>query len=309
MAGAGTDTLPCVPYKVLPLISSEGTLGLLIIESSNLRHLLIPEQQRLLETFVMLIAGALLRLALTWREQQSRLVAEREELRNSLLATLSHDLRTPLTVLFGQVEILLLDLSTEGSPHAPQDGAIRLQTRSTIRLVNNMLDMVRIEEEGFRLHTDWVALDEVIGGALKSLEPLLPAQAVQLDLPSEMVLLQADGALLERVFANLLENALKYAGRERAIGIQARVLPGKIGIDVWNDGPGIASGSEQHIFEKFTRGNEESAIPGVGMGLAICRAIVMLHKGEIGAANRPEGGACFTVQLPLSPVPAMVESS
>ncbi len=145
VAGAGTDTLPGVPYKVLPLLSSEDTLGLLIIEPSNLRHLLIPEQQRLLETFVMLISGALLRLALTRREQQSRLVAEREELRNSLLAALSHDLRTPLTVLFGQAEILLLDLSTEGSPHAPQAGALRLQTLSTIRLVNNMLDMARIK--------------------------------------------------------------------------------------------------------------------------------------------------------------------
>lgn len=166
--------------KVLPLISSEDTLGLLIIEPSNVRHLLIPEQQRLLEAFVMLISGALLRLALTRREQQLRLVAEREELRNSLLAALSHDLRTPLTVLFGQAEILLLDLSTEGSPHA---GALRLQTLSIIRLVNDMLDMARIEGEGFRLQTDWVALDEVIGGALKSLEALLPADAVQLDLP------------------------------------------------------------------------------------------------------------------------------
>lgn len=170
VAGAGTDTLPGVPYKVLPLISSEDTLGLLIIEPSNLHHLLIPEQQRLLETFVILISGALLHLALTRSEQQSRLVAEQEELRNSLLAALSHDLRTPLTVLFGQAEILLLDLSTEGSPHAPQAGALRLQTLSTIRLVNNMLDMARIEGEGFRLQTDWVALDEVIGGALKSLE-------------------------------------------------------------------------------------------------------------------------------------------
>lgn len=162
-----------------------------------------------------------------------------------------------------------------------------------------MLDMARIEGEGFRLQTDWVALDEVIGGALKSLEALLPAEAVQLDLPQEMVLLQADSPLLERVFANLLENALKYAGRARAIGIRARALPGNIRIEVWDDGPGITSGSEQHIFEKFTRGNEESSIPGVGMGLAICRAIVMLHHGEISATNWPEGGACFTVQLPL----------
>lgn len=305
VAGAGTDTLPGVPYKVLPLLSSERTCGVIIIEPSNLRHLLIPEQQRLLETFMVLIAGALVRLELTRREQQSRLAVEREELRNSLLAALSHDLRTPLTVLFGQAEILLLELSTEGSPHAHQASDIRIQTLSTIRLVNNMLDMARIEGEGFRLQTDWVALDDVIGSALKSLDAILPASSVQLDLPQTLVLLQADASLLERVFVNLLENALKYAGRERDMGIRARTLPDKVVIDVWDSGPGITPGNEQHIFDKFTRGHEESAIPGVGMGLAICRAIVLMHQGEISAANRPEGGACFTITLPLPAVPML----
>lgn len=309
VAGAGTDTLPGVPYKILPILSSERTLGLLVIEPSNLRHLMIPEQNRLLDTFMMLISGALERLELTRREQQARLAAEREELRNSLLAALSHDLRTPLTVLFGMTEILTLDLSSEGSKHTHQASDIRLQTLSTIRLVNNMLDMARIEAAGFRLKTDWVALEEVIGGTLKSLEAILPANEVQLDLPQEMVLFQADGPLLERVFVNLLENALKYAGKEGKIGIRARKSANKIKIDVWDNGPGLPPGKEQQIFEKFTRGREESAIPGVGMGLAICRAIVDMHHGEITATNRQEGGACFTLILPLPPLPLLEENS
>lgn len=301
VAGAGTDTLPGVPYKILPLTSSGRALGLLVIEPGNPRHLLIPEQQRLLDTFIVIISDALERLALTRREQQSRLAAEREELRNSLLAALSHDLRTPLTVLFGQAEILMLDLSAEGSEYARQASQIRTQTLSTIRLVNNMLDMARLETDGFRLQTDWVALEEIIGSALKSLETILPVEDVRLDLPPEMVLLKGDGPLLERVFVNLLENALKYAGDKAEIGIRVRSLSGKINIVVWDNGPGISAGKEQHIFEKFTRGREESAIPGVGMGLAICRAIVEMHQGEIYAANRPEGGACFTLTLPLPP--------
>lgn len=176
VAGAGTDTLPGVPYKILPLTSSGRTLGLLIIEPSNVRHLMIPEQQRLLETFLVLIAGALERLELTRREQLSRLAVEREELRNSLLAVLSHDLRTPLTVLFGQAEILMLNLSSEGSRYVHQADELRRQTLSTIRLVNNMLDMARIEADGFRPQTDWIALEEIIGSALKSLEGVVSAR-------------------------------------------------------------------------------------------------------------------------------------
>lgn len=305
VAGAGTDTLPGVPYKVLPLHSLDRSHGVLIIEPSNLRHLMIPEQQRLLNTFMVLVSGALERLELTRREQQSRLTAEREELRNSLLAALSHDLRTPLTVLFGQAEILTLDLSSDGSPYARQANEIRQQTLSTIRLVNNILDMARIESDGFRLRMDWIALDEVISSALKSLEAILVVQDVRLSLPPDVILLQADGPLLERVFVNLLENALKYAGDNAEIGITVTLQPGKVRIDIWDNGPGLPAGKEQQLFEKFTRGRPESAIPGVGMGLAICRAIVELHHGEIRAGNRPEGGACFTITLPVSAPPEL----
>ncbi|QKJ86923.1 Two-component system sensor histidine kinase KdpD [Paramixta manurensis] len=305
VAGAGTDTLPGVPYKVLPLAGSERTLGLLIIEPGNLRHLLIPEQQRLQDTFITLIAGALERLALTRREQQSRLAAEREELRNALLAALSHDLRTPLTVLFGQAEILTLELASAASPFAPQANEIRQQTLSTIRLVNNMLDMARIESDGLRLQTDWVALDELIGSSLTSLEAILDGHAVHLDLPEAMVLFKADGPLLERVLVNIVENALKYGGKQVEISIKARTLSDQLQIEIGDNGPGLPAGMEQRIFEKFTRGHTESAIPGVGMGLAICQAIIDMHHGKIEAANRPQGGAGFTLTLPWSAAQAV----
>ncbi|WP_143339770.1 DUF4118 domain-containing protein, partial [Cronobacter sakazakii] len=135
-AGAGTDTLPGVPYQILPLRTAGKTLGLVIVEPGNLRQLMIPEQQRLLETFTLLVASALERLFLTESEEQARLASEREQLRNSLLAALSHDLRTPLTVLFGQAEILTLDLAAEGSKHAPQASEIRQHVLNTTRLVN-----------------------------------------------------------------------------------------------------------------------------------------------------------------------------
>ena len=297
-AGAGTDTLPGVPYQILPLKSAARTWGLLVVEPENLRQLMIPEQQRLLETFTLLVASALERLTLTASEEQARLTSERESLRNSLLAALSHDLRTPLTVLFGQAEILTLDLASEGSKHAPQANEIRQHVLNTTRLVNNLLDMARIQSGGFNLHKEWLTLEEVVGSALRMLEPSLGGQHIQLDLPDPLQLVHVDGPLFERVLINLLENAHKYAGARASIGIRAEADARQLSLEVWDNGPGIPAGQEQTIFDKFARGNKESAIPGVGLGLAICQAIVDVHGGTISASNRPEGGAPFPVTLP-----------
>lgn len=306
-AGAGTDTLPGVPYQILPLKSAARTWGLLVVEPANLRQLMIPEQQRLLETFTLLVASALERLALTASEEQARLNSERESLRNSLLAALSHDLRTPLTVLFGQAEILTLDLASEGSKHAPQANEIRQHVLNTTRLVNNLLDMARIQSGGFNLHKEWLTLEEVVGSALRMLEPGLGGRHIQLALPDPLLLVHVDGPLFERVLINLLENAVKYAGEQAQIGITADVDPHTLVLEVWDNGPGIPAGQEQAIFDKFARGNKESAIPGVGLGLAICQAIVEVHGGTISAATRPQGGACFRVTLPRETPPELEE--
>ncbi|MFW0974468.1 two-component system sensor histidine kinase KdpD [Leclercia pneumoniae] len=304
-AGAGTDTLPGVPYQILPLRSAANIQGLAIVEPTNLRQLMIPEQQRLLETFTLLVASALERLALTTSEEQARLASERESIRNSLLAALSHDLRTPLTVLFGQSEILTLDLAAEGSPHATQASEIRQHVLNTTRLVNNLLDMARIQSGGFNLKKEWLTLEEVVGSALKTLEPGSGGRHIALVLPEPLALIHVDGPLFERVLINLLENAVKYAGPKADIGIQARTAENRFTLTVWDNGPGIPDGQERAIFDKFARGNKESAIPGVGLGLAICQAIVEVHGGTITAQNRPEGGARFCVTLPLEPPPEL----
>ena len=298
-----------MPYQILPLKSAARTWGLLVVEPANLRQLMIPEQQRLLETFTLLVASALERLTLPASEEQARLTSERESLRNSLLAALSHDLRTPLTVLFGQAEILTLDLASEGSKHAPQANEIRQHVLNTTRLVNNLLDMARIQSGGFNLHKEWLTLEEVVGSALRMLEPSLGGQHVQLDLPDPLQLVHVDGPLFERVLINLLENAHKYAGARADIGIRAEADARQLSLEVWDNGPGIPAGQEQTIFDKFARGNKESAIPGVGLGLAICQAIVDVHGGTISASNRPEGGASFRVTLPGETPPELEELS
>lgn len=302
-AGAGTDTLPALPYQLLPLSTSNHTFGLLAIEPSNLRQLMVPEQQRQLQTFTVLIANALERLHLTRSAEMAKLDAEREQLRNSLLAALSHDLRTPLTVLFGQAEILTRDLLAEGSIHAPQAHAILQQMMSTTRLVNNLLDMARIQSGGFNLRKEWQSLEEIIGSTLRMLAPILRHREVRVELPPEMTLINCDGSLLERVFINLLENANKYAGTTATVGIKAQVQSDWLEVEIWDNGPGIPAGQHQRIFDKFSRGNKESAIPGVGLGLAICRAIIEVHGGHIGAEDREAGGARFRFTLPLEPPP------
>jgi two-component system sensor histidine kinase KdpD len=307
-AGAGTDTLPAMPWQMLALKTHEKTWGLLVVEPENLRQLMIPEQQRLLETYCVLLANALERIALARSEAASRLAAEREQLRNALLSALSHDLRTPLTVLFGQAEMLMLDLAGENSKFAPQAGQIREQTLSTIRLVSNMLDMARIQSGGLNLRQEWLLLEELIGSALTQLAAILPGESVQLALPERLIWLHGDSTLLERVFINLLENSVKYAGAQTPRGIRAQEHDGKLHIEVWDSGPGIPAGQEEKIFDKFSRGDKESTVPGVGLGLAICKAIIETHGGQIEASPRPSGGVSFIITLPQAVPPVLPES-
>lgn len=309
-AGSGTDTLPSVPYQLQPLISQNKTLGVLAIEPTSLRQLMVPEQQRLLQTYSVLISNALERLYLIQTAEEAKLSSEREQLRNSLLAALSHDLRTPLTVLLGQTDMLASDLKSSHLPQYQQAEKIRQYILSTAQLVNNLLDMARIQSGGFTLKKEWQSLEEIVGSALHSLEGILEDNHVIIQIPPDLPLLNCDSSLLERVFLNLLENAVKYAGPQATISISAIVQPEQQAIEVIirDNGAGIIRGQEQAIFDKFSRGNKESAIHGIGLGLAICQAIIHFHGGRIRAENGPDGGAWFYFTLPLEPQPEIITS-
>jgi two-component system, OmpR family, sensor histidine kinase KdpD len=300
-AGAGTDTLPsALPY--LPLRAPLRNRGVLVIEPSNPRLLRIPEQRRQLETFAALIAIALERVHFEAVAREALVKMESERLRNSLLSALSHDLRTPLTALVGLAESLALKgrLNTEQSEIAT---TIREQALRTSRLVNNLLDMARLEVGEVRLRNDWQSLEELIGAALKASESVLKAHPVQIELPSELPLVECDAVLIERVLANLLENAAKYTPAGTQITISAAVESDAIEVSVSDAGPGLPVGREQALFEKFARGKTETVIPGVGLGLAICKAVVEAHGGSIRAENRAQGGARFVFTLPRSNPP------
>jgi two-component system sensor histidine kinase KdpD len=185
---------------------------------------------------------------------------------------------------------------------ALHDEALRMSA-----LVSNLLDMARIQSGEVKFNLQWQPLEEVIGSALRASGAALRRHAVRTRLPHELPLLRYDAVLIERVLSNLLENAAKYTPPGSHIEIGAALHGAWINITVYDDGPGLPPGREEAIFEKFTRGERESAKPGVGLGLAICRAIVEAHGGRIAAAPSPLGGAAFIITLPLGTPPAMPE--
>ncbi len=296
-AGTGTDTLPASPVLYLPLKAPMRVRGLLAIEPLASARLLGPEQSRLLDTVARLIAIALERVHYVEVAQDSTLQMESERLRNSLLAAISHDLRTPLAALVGLADLLRL---TQPPPTGEQDaiaGNIREQARRLHSLAENLLEMARLQSGHVALNRQWHSLEELVGTCLRETSALLAPREVRVHLPADLPLIEVDAALMERVLCNLLENAAKFTRPENHIDIGAAAEPGRIAIWVEDDGPGLPHGREEQIFQKFERGNQESATPGVGLGLAICRAIVEAHGGSIRAENRPTGGARFLLEM------------
>jgi two-component system sensor histidine kinase KdpD len=302
-AGVGTDTLPGSDVLYIPLRAPAQARGVLALKAENRRLLRIPEQRQLLDTFAALVAIALERVHYVGVAQDALVRMESERLRNSLLAALSHDLRTPLTILVGLAESLALTKPALSADQLETAEAIQDEARRMSMLVSNLLDMARIESGEVTLNLQWQPLEEVVGAALEATRVMLKQHRVEVRLPLDLPLVRFDALLVERVLVNLLENAAKYTPAGSNVILVAEVMADKLKVSVADDGPGLPPGSEEKVFQKFTRGDRESATPGVGLGLAICRAIVESHHGKITGTNRPGGGAQFTFTLPLGSPP------
>ncbi|CAB3785652.1 DUF4118 domain-containing protein [Pararobbsia alpina] len=318
-AGHGTDTLPAGNALYLPLKAPMRTRGVLALESEDFGTLAVPEQQRMLDAFAAQIALALERVHYVDIARDALVDMESERLRNSLLSAISHDLRTPLTALVGFASVLAQSRDRLDPAQAPLLDAIHDEALRMTGLVTNLLDMARLQAGRVRLNRDWTMIEEVIGAALRNARHTLATHPASVRLPADLPLVQIDSVLIERVFANLFENAAKYtpAGKPLTIGAAVIETSGKpmLRVHVDDEGPGLLPGTENRVFDKFTRGEKESAKPGIGLGLAICRAIVEAHGGTIGASNRPlldasgmpvEGavaGARFWFTLPIDTPP------
>ncbi|SAL02452.1 two-component system, sensor kinase protein KdpD [Caballeronia fortuita] len=310
-AGLGTDTLPAAQALYLPLKAPMRTRGVLAFAPQRVADLAVPEQHRMIETFASQIALAIERVHYVDIARDALVNMESERLRNSLLSAISHDLRTPLTSIVGFASIL----EEQGAGRAPElVHAIHEEALRMTGLVTNLLDMARLQAGAIRLNRQWSMLEETVGATLPALRRTLAGRRVKTRIPPDLPLLQLDAVLMDRLLANLLENAAKYTPKDAGIDISAREeeIGGERFVRVCIDdyGPGIQPGIETRLFEKFTRGEKESAQSGVGLGLAICRAIVEAHGGRIGAENRVDAsgsveGARFWFTLPADGTPPL----
>jgi len=300
IAGVGTDTLPAANAIYLPLNGTLGKVGVLVVHRNNRRPPLVSEQQRLLEAFANQIAVAVERDELRRAAHISAYAAHEERLRSSLLSSISHDLRTPLAVIGGSASSLLQGNSqlSEGAPRQVVQ-TIHDETQRMTRMVNNILDMTRLEAGPVQLDRQSYHLEEIVGAVLERLKDQFGQRAVRIAIPRDLPMLHVDGVLFEKVLINLLENAAKYTPPHTHIEVVASLQDRRIEIQVMDDGPGIPKGSEQQVFAKFYRGHAEESVTGTGLGLAICSAIIEAHRGRIWVENRPEGGAIFSLVLPL----------
>ena len=237
------------------------------------------------------------------REQAARREAEESNrTKDHFLATLSHELRTPLNAILGWAEILRSPRTDEETRNRAIE-AISRNVSIQAQLVSDILDVARIRAGTLYLQPRPIVLTEVINGALEIVGPMLDAKriGVRITVPPEANSIVADAQRLRQVFWNLLSNAAKFAPEGGHVDIRAASYPDGVTISVEDDGPGIDPAFLPRVFEQFSQadGTITRQYGGLGLGLAITHHLVRLHNGDIDAGNRPQGGAIFTVRLPL----------
>jgi two-component system sensor histidine kinase KdpD len=301
MAGLNTGTLAGADSMYLPLKALRRCVGVLAIRPNDLRQLQVPEQMHLLEAFVSQSAIAMERVQLAEAAQTADLEIETERMRNVLLSSISHDFRTPLATIIGSASTLL------ESDAAQLDEARRRsllrglldEAQRMNRLMTNLLDLTRLSSGRIALKREWVAMEELIGAVLAGLDEALAGRPVSVDMAPDLPLVQCDEVLIAQVLANLVENAIKHTSAGTTISIRAEASDDALIVRVRDHGPGLPSGEEIRVFEKFHRVRTEEAQSGFGLGLSICKYIVEAHGGTIEASNMAGGGAEFRFSLPL----------
>ena len=306
-AGRFTDTLPMSEAHYVPLLTPNRTVGVLSIKPwQEMRF--SADQEMLLETFVSQVALMIEREMLDEAAEQSAMLQKSEHLYNTLLNSISHELRTPIATITGAAS----SLSNESTYVDPAKRALLLQdivdsAERLNRLVENLLDMSRLASGRLTLKLEWCDVADVIGVAVKHMGKLLAGRPIIIQHDPQTPLVQMDFILIDQVLSNLLDNACAYTPANTPIEISSRAIPGKLVISVADHGPGIPEADLEHIFEKFYR-LPGSASGGTGLGLSVSRGIVDAHGGQLTAENVPGAGARFSIFLPTSAPPPVKEA-
>lgn len=305
--GRATTTLNQSEYLYVPLKGSTGNLlAVAIMRLDNDNQWTDALSRRLIDALLTLLSQTIERLNSQDDARESLANLENERLRHSLVRSLSHDLKTPLTTLTLGAESVLEKLK-----HHDHDGAfdetvqlIKSADRMS-RLVNNMLDMARLQSGSFKPNMTFFPADELVSGSVGLLKGHLKDFKLDIKLQPDFPLLYGDQVLLERLLFNLLDNAVKYCPLGSRIIIEIAQHTQSIMIAIHDNGPGLPAGDPQKLFDPFRRGQKESKIAGVGLGLAICRSIARIHNADLFALPSSMGGSSFILMLPYIPPPPM----
>lgn len=306
VAGLGTDTFPGVDALLIPINASRGTLGALGVRRHDASLARDPEAMLFLETLARHTGLALEQQDLLREAADARMQAEAERLQNTLLASVSHDLRTPLSTITGAASTLMQHGDRLGaSETADLISMIHQEADRLGRLVTNLLEVTRLESGALNPNRDWQSLEELVGAALGRMDNALRGRKITVDIAADVPLLRVDALLIEQVFLNLLDNATRHTPDATEIAISARREGNEVVVTVADRGHGLPPGSEDRIFDKFFRGASASSGSGAGLGLAIVRGFVEAHGGTVAARNREGGGAEFEFRLSAADPPPL----
>ena len=293
-AGRFTDTLPAAEAFYLPLVAGDRALGVMGVKPPE-ESTLSLQQRDLLDTFASQIALALEREQLRAAGETARLTEASERLHRTLLDSVSHEMKTPLAVMMTATENLAAGTD---EPAQAVVGELRTALRRLRRLVDNLLDMTRLESGTLSLRLDWTDLSDLVNAALEATTEMRQNRPMHMELPDGLPLVRLDFALMQQALVNLIHNACVYTPPGSGITITAGVASGQVWLAVADDGPGLSEAQLPRLFDKFYRGQPDKA-GGLGLGLSIVRGFVEAHNGRAEASNRPGGGACFTLFLPF----------
>ena len=301
MAGLGTDTLPFSEALYVPLLASQGSVGVLRVCPIKQGQLFTQEQIYLLEACAHQIGLALEVDRLQEQTKRKELKTKTDQVRNKLLQSVSHDLRTPLVAIIA-ASSTLKDMGNELDVKQVKkiSSHIYFESEQLNRLINNLLQITYLESGAVKLQKELRQLNDIIRAAIDTLGIQLKNKTVQLKLPANLPKVPVDYSLMQAVFINLIENAVKFTPPETVIEIVAIADKNKVIVRVEDQGPGIVADEVDKLFKKFYRGRMLTTERGLGLGLAICQKIIKSHGGKIWAENRKEGGAAFCFSLPLN---------
>jgi len=298
---AAGPTIEDKGWWFLPLAAGDDAVGTLGLRMANAAPRLTEADRDTARAMASDVAQALLRVGLSEALQDERVAREAERARSALLSSVSHDLRTPLASIIGAAESLeAFGDAMSASDRRELVDAIVEQGRRLDRYIQNLLDMTRLGHGSLVLTRDWVGIDELIGSATGRLQKSRASARFEIVLPADLAPIPAQGALIEQVIYNLIDNADKFAGGRTPVRIEVRHAQDALELRVSDDGPGIDPAERERIFEMFhTDARGDRVARGTGLGLAICKAIVEAHGGSITVEDVPVG-ASLRVRLPLT---------